>query len=65
MPRPGPRRPLVAIRMSTDGTDWVDRRAEEEGLLKGNGDPNRSEMIRIALAYAAQHMPRGWRPKKP
>lgn len=64
MPRPGPRRPLVAIRLSTDGTGWIDQRAEAEGLVKGDGQPNRSELIRIALAYAAQHMPKGWRPKR-
>jgi hypothetical protein len=50
--------------MSTDGTEWVDHRAVDEGLVKGDGEPNRSEMIRIALAYAAQHMPKGWRPKR-
>lgn len=64
MPRPGPRRPLVAIRLSAEGTSWVDQRAAEEGLLKGDGEPNRSEMIRLALAYAAQRMPKGWRPKR-
>jgi hypothetical protein len=49
--------------MSTDGTNWIDQRALAEGLVKGDGQPNRSEMIRIALAYAAAHMPKGWRPK--
>lgn len=62
MPRPGPRRPLVALRMSTDGTEWVDQRAIEEGLLRGDGSPNRSEMIRLALKFAAAKMPKGWRP---
>ncbi len=65
MPRPGPRRPLVAIRLSIDGTAWLDSRAAEEGVVRSNGEPNRSEMIRLALAYAAAHMPKGWRPKRP
>ena len=63
MPRPGPRRPLVAIKMSEDGIKHIDRRATDEGLIKGNGKPNRSEMIRRMLAYAALHMPKGWQPK--
>jgi metal-responsive CopG/Arc/MetJ family transcriptional regulator len=55
MPRPGPRRPLVALRLSDQGIEWLDQRAEDEGV-------NRSEMIRIALAYAVAKMPKGWRP---
>lgn len=62
MPRPGPRRPHTALRLSVEGHAWVDQRAREEGFVKGNGDPNRSELIRLALAYAQRHMPRGWRP---
>jgi hypothetical protein len=62
MPRPGPRRPLVALRLSEQGIEWLDQRARDEGLTQGD-EPNRSEMIRLALAYAQQHMPRGWRPK--
>lgn len=64
MPRPGPRRPFVVFRLSQSGIDCVDRRAREEGLLKGDGEPNRSEMLRILLAYAIWKMPRGWRPKE-
>lgn len=55
MPRPGPRRPITAVRLSTDGLKFIDRRAEQEGV-------NRSEMIRRMLAYAAQNMPKGWKP---
>jgi hypothetical protein len=55
MPRPGPRRPLVAIRLATDEIAWLDQRAEAEGL-------NRSEVVRRALAYARKHMPADWRP---
>lgn len=55
MPRPGPRRHLVALRLGDEVTATIDQRAEEEGV-------NRSEMIRLALAYAAARMPKGWRP---
>ena len=57
MPRPGPRRPLVAIRLSESGIAHIDQRAAAEA------DGVRSEMIRRMLAYAALHMPKGWRPK--
>jgi hypothetical protein len=55
-PRPGPRRPLVAIKLSQPGIDHIDQRAEAEA------EGNRSEMIRRMLAYAAAHMPKGWHP---
>lgn len=64
MPRPGPRRPLVAIRMSEPGIAHIDRRALDEGLTIRDGEPNRSEMMRLMLAYASAHMPKGWRPHK-
>lgn len=50
MPRPGPRRPYVALRLSQDGLDWIDAEAARRGV-------NRSEMMRLMLAYAQQHMP--------
>lgn len=64
-------REFVGLRMYRDAIDWVDRRALEEELTLVRPDadgelevgPNRSEMIRIALAFAAAKMPRGWRPK--
>jgi hypothetical protein len=56
MPRPGPRRPLIAIRISDKGRDFIDQRAKEEGV-------NRSEMTRRLLAYASKHMPKGWTPE--
>ena len=62
MPRPGPRRPVVALRLSAQGIAHLDRRALDEGLTIRDGEPNRSEMARIYMAYAAQHMPKGWRP---
>jgi len=57
MPRPGPRRPLVALKLSEAGIEHVDRRATEEA------DGNRSEMLRRMIAYASIHMPRNWKPK--
>ena len=55
MPRPGPRRPQVAIRLSEAGVEHIDQRAAEQGV-------NRSEMIRRMLAYASAKMPKGWKP---
>lgn len=55
MPRPGPRRPLVALRMSDEGVAHVDKLAAAAAVT-------RSEMIRRMLAYAAAKMPRGWKP---
>lgn len=63
MPRPGPRRPNVNVRIGEDGIAHLDQRARDEGLVKDDGAANRSEIIRLMLAYAAAHMPRGWRPK--
>lgn len=45
----------VAIRRLND-------RARTEGFLMPDGRPNRSEMVRIMLAYADRTMPNGWRP---
>jgi hypothetical protein len=53
-PRPGPRRPIVSIRLAESGVDYIDRLAEKEGVL-------RSEMIRLLLAYGVKHWPKGWR----
>lgn len=39
MPRPGPRRPLVALRLGDEVTAAIDQLAKVEGV-------NRSEMIR-------------------
>lgn len=59
MPRPGPRRPLIALRLGTDGLAHIHQRAVNET------DGNQSEMIRRMLAYATTHMPRGWVPSAP
>ncbi|MFF0817654.1 hypothetical protein ACFYVR_21180 [Rhodococcus sp. NPDC003318] len=62
MPRPGPVRPLVGVKMDADRIELYDEQAVREGLLMKSGRPNRSELIRIKLAFADEHMPAGWRP---
>ncbi len=62
MPRPGPRRPFVIFRLDQDGIDRIDQRARDEGVVKGDGEPNRSEMLRYLVAYGEAEMPMGWRP---
>jgi hypothetical protein len=62
MPRPGPRRPLVAFRMGDEDRAAIDQRARDEGLVKADGEPNRSEMLRRLFAYAIAKMPTGWKP---
>lgn len=54
-PRPGPRRPAIAVRLSAAGLAHVDQLAKTSGVT-------RSEMIRRMLAYAATRMPKGWKP---
>lgn len=61
MPRPGPRRILVSTKLTQDAIDWIDQRALDEGLTIRGGEPNRSEMIRLLLTFAAARMPKGWR----
>lgn len=53
MPRPGPRRPYVAVRLSAEGLAHIDAEAERRGL-------NRSEMMRLMLSYAEAKMPTNW-----
>jgi len=55
MPRPGPRRPLVALRLGDAEITQIDQ-------LAVAADLNRSEMIRRMLAFAAAKMPPEWRP---
>ena len=52
----GPR-VAVTVRMSPTGLKAIDEAAARE-------DRTRSDMIRRMLAYAAVHMPKGWRPKQ-
>jgi hypothetical protein len=42
LPRPGPRRPLVAVRLATEEITAVDALAEQRGV-------NRSDVIRDAI----------------
>jgi predicted DNA binding CopG/RHH family protein len=50
MPRPGPRRPYVALRLDAAALTWVDEQAAARGL-------NRSQMLRLMLSYAQEQMP--------
>lgn len=52
MPRPGPRRPLVAFRLGQPDLEALDERAACEAV-------DRSEMLRRMVAYALAHMPVG------
>lgn len=64
MARPGPRRPNTALRIEDALADRIDDRAVDEGIVKkSTGAANRSEMIRILVAYALDTMPEGWRPE--
>jgi hypothetical protein len=51
MPRVGPRRELVALRLLAGGVAVLDDLAREEVPLNG-GEPNRSEMVRRLLIEA-------------
>ncbi len=62
MPRPGPRRRLVALKLEDEAIARVDARALLESLTIRGGEPNRSEALRLLVAYALDHMPPGWRP---
>lgn len=63
MPRTGPRRTQVQIRLLPEIVEKLDWRANEEDLITKAGEPNRSELMRIMLDYAAENMPVGWRPE--
>lgn len=54
-PRTGPRRPTVTFRIADAGIRRLEERAAAEGV-------QRSELLRIMLAYADRNMPKGWRP---
>lgn len=47
MPRPGPRRLHTCVRFSAKQLDYIDRKAEEAGLMKNSdGKANRSALLR-------------------
>lgn len=55
MPRPGPRREGIGIRLSEEEIAAIDKLAAARG-------ESRSGQIRIMLAYALRRMPKGWKP---
>lgn len=55
MPRPGPAKRVVAVRLAEKGTDWLDTEARQRQI-------DRSSFIRLCLQYAQRHMPKGWKP---
>lgn len=48
MPRPGPARPMVGVRLSDAGVAWLDDQARELGIT-------RSAVIRMCLRFARQN----------
>ena len=54
MPRPGPARRSIGVRLADAGRDLLERRAIEET------DGNMSELVRRILKYGATRMPKGW-----
>lgn len=54
---------MIGFKLADREIAVVDKRALAEGLTIRGGEPNRSELIRLALLYALQHMPPGWRPE--
>jgi hypothetical protein len=55
MPRPGPRRPAIALRLSDEVTAQVDELAEARGL-------NRSGAIRLLIDFGLRALPKDWTP---
>lgn len=49
--------------MSDDQIAALDAQAVGEQLLTKQGEPNRSELIRIMVEYARENMPQSWRPE--
>jgi hypothetical protein len=55
-------RRTVNFRASWAAIDTIETLARDEGIVDEDGEPNRSEMIRILLAFALRHWRQGWRP---
>lgn len=47
---------VVSVRLRHHSARRLDQRAQTENL-------DRSDLLRVMLAYANQHMPPGWRPQ--
>jgi hypothetical protein len=56
MPRPGPRRPLIAVRLDEPDREDLQQRADNEA------EGNLSELVRRMVKYSMTRMPRGWKP---
>ncbi|MFD9551443.1 hypothetical protein ACFWBG_29010 [Nocardia salmonicida] len=54
---------VLAPRMSDDQIVALDNQTIAEDLSTKQGEPNRSELIRIRVDYAREIMPAGWRPE--
>lgn len=52
MPRTGPRRELVAVRMLPAAIELLDQIARDENVLDERGRPNRSEVVRMLCREA-------------
>lgn len=63
MPRTGERRPLIAVKISQAAIDEIDDRAARRAEAEGRSKSNRSDEIRLMLAYAQGHMPDNWVPE--
>ncbi|WP_341719962.1 hypothetical protein QQG74_09750 [Micromonospora sp. FIMYZ51] len=52
----------VHLLIAWTAVDRIEQTARDEDVVDRDGKPNRSEMMRIMLAYADRHRPKGWRP---
>lgn len=57
MPRPGPRRPVLMLRIGEEDLAELERLAERDRV-------NRSEIVRRLVKYGMERMPAGWRPEE-
>lgn len=55
MPRPGPKRPLLAARVDESLMTWINSRCEAEQVTF-------PDFVRRVVAYSHLHMPEGWVP---
>lgn len=57
MPRPGPRRPVLMLRIGEEDLAELERLAERDRV-------NRSEIVRRLVKYGMERMPTGWQPEE-